>query len=64
MRVEKVSYNINWRKFIRGTSFFIPCLNPKKARKEILTEMNRLKFKVLTKRVIIEGIQGLRVWRL
>lgn len=64
MKVEKVNYSINWRRFKRGTSFFIPCLNPKKARKEILEETDRLGFNVLTKRVIVEGIQGLRVWRL
>jgi hypothetical protein len=64
MRVEKVSYNINWRVFKRGASFFIPCLNSDKARKEVREETDRLGYKVLIKRVIVEGIQGLRVWRL
>jgi hypothetical protein len=35
MQVEKVSYEINWKKFKRGYSFFIPCLDPKSARDEI-----------------------------
>jgi hypothetical protein len=63
MRVEKVSYQIDWRKFKRGTSFFIPCLNPKEAKQEILCTTNRLKIPILTKVVIEEGIRGLRVWR-
>jgi hypothetical protein len=64
MRVEKVSYDVNWQRFKRGTSIFIPCLNCDKARGEIRQTLNRLKLKVLMKRVIIEGIQGLRIWRL
>lgn len=64
MQVEKVSYQINWKKFKRGYSFFIPCLDPKSARKEIKEVTDRLKYKILTKAVIEEGVRGLRVWRL
>jgi hypothetical protein len=64
MLVEKVSYNINWKNFRRGYSFFIPCLNPKEAKKEILRTTNRLKMQVLMRTVIEEGIKGLRIWRL
>jgi hypothetical protein len=64
MLVEKVSYQINWKKFKRGFSFFIPCLNPIEAKKEILCTTNRLKYKVLFKVVIEEGVKGLRIWRL
>jgi hypothetical protein len=63
MLVEKVSYNINWRNFKRGTSFMIPCLNPRVAKREILETTKRLKLEVVTKAVIEEGIRGLRVWR-
>jgi|TARA_R110002074_G_scaffold280444_2_gene451911 hypothetical protein len=63
MRVEKISYDINWRAFKRGSSFFIPCLQCRKAKKTILTTTNRLKYKVVTKVVIEEGVRGLRVWR-
>lgn len=63
MLVEKVSYKIDWRKFKRGTSFFIPCLNPKEAKREILRTTNRLQIKILMRTVIEEGIRGLRVWR-
>jgi len=64
MLVEKVSYDINWRSFKRGASFFIPCLDPKSARNEIKTVTDRFKYKILTKVVIEEGVKGLRVWRL
>lgn len=64
MQVEKVSYKIDWRHFRRGCSFFIPCLDPKKAKKEILRTTDRLQMKVLMKTVIEEGIRGVRVWRL
>jgi hypothetical protein len=64
MLVEKVSYQINWKKFKRGFSFFIPCLNPAEAKKEILCTTNRLRYKVLFKVVIEEGVRGLRIWRL
>ena len=64
MQVEKVSYQINWKKFKRGYSFFIPCLDPKSARKEIKEVTDRLKYKMLTKVVIEEGVKGLRIWRL
>lgn len=64
MLVEKISYQINWRKFKKGYSFFIPCLNPAQAKQDILSTTNRLRYKILTKVVIEEGIRGLRVWRL
>ena len=49
---------------MKGTSFFIPCLDCKAAKIEIRKETKRLKFKVAMKVVIEEGIRGVRVWRL
>jgi hypothetical protein len=63
MVVEGVSYNVNWKTFRRGTSFFIPCLNTAKARRKILVTTNRLCIEVLAKVVIEEGIKGLRIWK-
>ena len=63
MQVEKIDYNVNWQRFKRGTSIFIPCLNCNKARAEIRETLNRLKIKVLMKQVIADNIQGLRIWR-
>jgi hypothetical protein len=64
MRVEKVSYQINWKTFRRGTSFFIPCLDPRPAKKAIREATRRLKYNTLMKVVIEEGIRGVRVWRI
>jgi len=64
MQVEKVSYDVDWRKFKKGYSIFIPCLDPHKARKnEVLPFFKRTKMKVLTKVSIEEGVRGLRIWR-
>jgi len=63
MLVEKVNYQIDWAKFSVGSSFFIPCLNPVKARDEILPVLRRLKYEVVHKVVIEDGVQGIRVWR-
>ena len=64
MQVEGVSYDVNWRAFRRGSELFFPCLDPKRARKSIRTTCNRLRIKIVTKVVIVEGIRGLRVWRM
>jgi len=63
MRVNDLDYNINWRKFKRGTSFFIPCLKLQESKTTVLAVTKRLGFKVAIKAVIEDGIKGLRVWR-
>jgi hypothetical protein len=63
MLVEKVSYQVNWKKFKKGGSFFIPCLDPPEAKKEIALTTQRLRYNILTKVVIEEGVRGLRIWR-
>ena len=63
MQVERVTYQINWKTFKAGTSFFIPCLKPTQARQTILKETKRFKYKVVTKVVIEDGVRGIRVWR-
>ena len=63
MKIETVSYQIDWSKFRRGYSFFVPCIDEKAARKEIAAVSRRLKMPMITKVVIAEGIKGLRVWR-
>jgi hypothetical protein len=64
MKLEGVSYEVNWRKFKRGASIFFPCLDPKRAKAQVLVVTKRLKLKVLIKAVIEDGIRGLRVWRM
>lgn len=64
MVIEGVSYEINWKRFKRGTSIFIPCLDVRRARAQVVVVAKRLKLKVLMKVVIEEGIRGLRIWPL
>ena len=63
MIVEDIDYDINWDQFKAGYSFFIPCLNPKQAFKEIKPTLRRLKYKFFSKVVIEDGVRGIRVWR-
>ena len=63
MLIEGVSYDVNWKAFKRGTSIFIPCLNPAQAKRELAVVLERLRIKTVTKVVIDAGIRGLRVWR-
>jgi hypothetical protein len=64
MQIEKVSYRIKWKDFKRGYSFFIPCLDPVPAKKEVLRTTKRLKIDILMKVVIEDGVRGLRIWKL
>ncbi len=63
MRVAGVAYQINWKKFKRGTSFFLPCLAPAEALEEIQRITKRLRYEVVCKVVIEEGVRGVRTWR-
>ena len=63
MKIETVSYQIEWKKFRKGYSFFVPCIDEKAAREELNRVAKRLKFEIVTKVVLLDGIKGLRVWR-
>ena len=63
MKIEKVTYEINWKKFKRGYSFFIPCLNTTQTKTDITDVTARLRYKTVTKVVIEDGVRGVRVWR-
>ena len=64
MQVEGVTYEVEWKRFKKGTSMFIPCLDPKRAKAQLLVVTKRLRIKILIKVEIEDGIRGLRVWRL
>jgi hypothetical protein len=64
MQVNGVSYNIEWRKFHVGWSFFLPCLRIEEGKQEVRVVMKRLKFRIAIKPVIEDGVKGLRVWRI
>jgi hypothetical protein len=63
MRIEGVTYQINWKAFRRNTSFFLPCLDAKAAIDTVLKVTKRLRYSVVTKEVIEDGVKGVRVWR-
>lgn len=63
MVIEGVTYELDWRKFKRGTSIFLPCLDPERAKNQLLVVTDRLGVNILTKVVLAEGVRGLRVWR-
>lgn len=63
MRIETITYNINWAKFRVGYSFFIPCIDCDKAKKTIQRVARKQKINIVMKVVIEEGIRGLRIWR-
>jgi hypothetical protein len=63
MKIETVSYQIEWKKFRKGYSFFVPCIDEKAAREELNRVAKRLKFEIVTKVILLDGIKGLRVWR-
>ena len=63
MKIETVSYQIEWKKVRKGYSFFVPCIDEKAAREELNRVAKRLKMDIVTKVVLLDGIKGLRVWR-
>ena len=63
MKIENVRYEIEWRRFHKGYSFFIPCVDTVEARDVIKRVTDRLRIDIVTKVVVIDGIKGLRVWR-
>lgn len=63
MKIETVTYQLDWSKFRKGYSFFVPCIDVQAARATITAITKRLKMSVVTKVVIEDGIKGLRVWR-
>lgn len=64
MQVEGVNYEINWSRFLMGSSIFIPCLDPRRAKKTVRPIFERLNIDVLMKISIEDGIRGLRIWRM
>jgi len=64
MRINDVSFNVNWRKFRMGWSFFVPCLRIEEGKNNVSVVVKRLGFKVVIKPTIENGVKGLRVWRI
>lgn len=64
MVVDGIRYDIDWPTFTVGSSFFVPCIHDAQARARIEAKMRRLRYRVIIKVVIEDGIRGLRVWRI
>lgn len=63
MKIERVWYQLDWAKFRKGYSFFVPCIDVDEAKYEVLKVTKRLDIEVLIKVVVEDGVKGLRVWR-
>jgi hypothetical protein len=63
MLIHGLSFQVNWRNFVVGASFFIPCLDQKYALAQVKRTTTRLGYGIKHQFVIEKGILGLRVWR-
>ena len=63
MKIDGVTYTVDWKKFRIGSSFFVPCVGIGTGKKAIQKKMQRLGFVVIIKVVIEDDIRGLRIWR-
>ena len=64
MLIHGLDFRVNWKNFVIGSSFFIPCLDPEEAETTILKTTKRLGYVVKTRVVVEKGIGGLRIWRI
>ena len=64
MKIQGVTYRIDWDTFKVGWSFFVPCTNVIDAEAIIKKEAKARKVKVVCKSVIEGKLRGLRFWRL
>ena len=63
MRINGITYEIDWTQFKKGRSFFVPCLDADEAKAVVKRTTERLGFEVRVKLVVEDGFRGLRVWR-
>lgn len=64
MLIHGLSFRVNWKNFVVGASFFIPCLDTEGALAQVKRTTKRLGYKIKTQIVVEKGIHGLRVWRI
>jgi hypothetical protein len=64
MKVNGVSFDVDWTKFKVGWSFFVPCLYADQGKEEVRRVCRRLGYRIAVKAVIEKGVRGLRIWRL
>jgi hypothetical protein len=64
MLIHGLDFRVNWKNFVVGSSFFIPCLDTEEALATVLKTTKRLGYTVKSRAVVEKGIGGLRVWRI
>jgi hypothetical protein len=64
MLIHGLKFQVNWKNFVVGSSFFIPCLDAEEALLQIKRTTDRLGYHIRTLSVVEKGISGLRVWRI
>jgi hypothetical protein len=64
MRINDIDYRVAWKRFKKGTSFFVPCIRLEEGVESVKAVTRRLGYRVAIKIVIEDGIKGLRVWRI
>jgi hypothetical protein len=64
MLIHGLAFKVNWRNFVVGASFFIPCLDQEAALMQVMRTTKRLRYKIKTQTVVEKGIIGLRIWRI
>lgn len=63
IETEGVQIDIEWGKFIVGSSFFIPCIDTKSLRKQIENHATAREMQVRMRDRIENSFWGVRVWR-
>ena len=64
IQIHGITFDIEWDKFKPSSSFFIPCLNTKEAKRVLKIACKHRKCKVRMKVVVENKVRGVRVWRL
>ena len=64
MLIHGLDFRVNWKNFVVGSSFFIPCLDTEEALTAVLKTTKRLGYTIKTRVVVEKGLQGLRIWRI
>jgi len=63
MIVQQIKYSLNWKRFRKGWSFFVPCTQLKEAEASIKEEAKIHKYTMVCRPVIENKLRGLRCWR-
>jgi|TARA_R110000803_G_C11953165_1_gene317908 hypothetical protein len=63
IEIHGIHFDVQWDKFEPHSSFFIPCLDTKEAKRIIKLAVARYKFKVRMKTTTKDKVRGIRVWR-